>query len=80
MVQQTQQSLNSFIGLLGGLYQLPHPQTPEMPLASDPGQIARGMDRKLAQVSGAVYLPVYWRSVMAMIRIMPDAVIRRFGV
>ncbi len=36
MVQQTQQSLNSFIGLLGSLYQLPHPQTPEMPLASDP--------------------------------------------
>ena len=36
MVQQTQQSINSFIGLLGNLYQLPHPQTPEMPLASDP--------------------------------------------
>ena len=36
MVQQTQQSLNSFIGLLGSLYQLPHPQTPNMPLASDP--------------------------------------------
>ena len=36
MVQQTQQSLNSFIGLLGSLYQIPHPQTPELPLASDP--------------------------------------------
>jgi hypothetical protein len=36
MVQQTQQSLNQFIGLLGNLYALPHPQTPEMPLASDP--------------------------------------------
>ena len=36
MVQQTQQSLNSFIGLLGQLYQLPHPQTPNLPLASDP--------------------------------------------
>ena len=36
MVQQTQQSINSFIGLLGSLYQLPHPQTPDMPLASDP--------------------------------------------
>ena len=36
MVQQTQQSLNSFISLLGSLYQLPHPQTPELPLASDP--------------------------------------------
>ena len=36
MVQQTQQSINSFIGLLGNLYQLPHPQTPDLPLASDP--------------------------------------------
>ena len=36
MVQQTQQSLNQFIGLLGQLYQLPHPQTPNLPLASDP--------------------------------------------
>ena len=36
MVQQTQQSLNSFIGLLGSLYQLPHPQMPDKPLASDP--------------------------------------------
>ena len=36
MVQQTQQSLNSFIGLLGNLYQLPHPQMPDKPLASDP--------------------------------------------
>ena len=36
VVQQTQQSISSFIGLLGNLYQLPHPQTPDMPLASDP--------------------------------------------
>ena len=36
VVQQTQQSINSFIGLLGNLYQLPHPQTPDLPLASDP--------------------------------------------
>ena len=36
MVQQTQQSINSFIGLLGNLYQLPHPQMPDKPLASDP--------------------------------------------
>ena len=36
MVQQTQQSINSFIGLLGNLYQLPHPQMPDKPLAADP--------------------------------------------
>ena len=35
MVQQTQQSINQFIGLLGSLYQLPHPQQPDMPLAAD---------------------------------------------
>ena len=36
MVQQTQSAINQFISLLGSLYQLPHPQTPEMPLAADP--------------------------------------------
>jgi hypothetical protein len=36
MVQATQQSFNSFVGLLNSLYQLPHPQTPDLPLASDP--------------------------------------------
>jgi len=60
MVQQTQQSLNSFIGLLGSLYQLPHPQTPEMPLASDPnlditGFLYRSLDflRKELSYSGS---------------------------
>jgi hypothetical protein len=59
MVQQTQQSLNSFIGLLGQLYQLPHPQTPELPLASDPnlditGFLYRSLDflRKELSYSG----------------------------
>jgi hypothetical protein len=36
MVQQTQQSLGTFINLLGTLYKIPHPQVPNMPLASDP--------------------------------------------
>ena len=36
MVQQTQSSINQFIGLLGSLYQLPHPQVPDQPLAADP--------------------------------------------
>lgn len=36
MVQQTQQSINSFMGLLNSLYSLPHPQKPDLPLASDP--------------------------------------------
>ena len=36
MVKETQQSFSTFVGLLGQLYQLPHPQVPNMPLASDP--------------------------------------------
>ena len=59
MVQQTQQSLNSFIGLLGNLYQLPHPQMPDKPLGSDPnlditGFLYRSLDflRKELSYSG----------------------------
>ena len=36
MVQQSQQAFNTFIGMLGQLYQLPHPQMPSQPLAADP--------------------------------------------
>ena len=59
VVQQTQQSISSFIGLLGNLYQLPHPQTPDLPLASDPnlditGFLYRSLDylRKELSYSG----------------------------
>ena len=59
IVQQTQQSINSFVGLLGNLYQLPHPQTPDLPLASDPnldltGFLYRSLDylRKELSYSG----------------------------
>ena len=59
VVQQTQSSINSFIGLLGQLYQLPHPQTPNLPLASDPnlditGFLYRSLDflRKELSYSG----------------------------
>ena len=59
VVKETQQSINSFIGLLGNLYQLPHPQTPDKPLASDPnlditGFLYRSLDylRKELSYSG----------------------------
>ena len=59
VVQQTQQAINSFVGMLGNLYQLPHPQTPELPLASDPnldltGFLYRSLDylRKELSYSG----------------------------
>ena len=64
MVQQTQQSINSFISLLGSLYQLPHPQMPDMPLASDPnldltGFLYRSLEflRKELSYSGSYKSP-----------------------
>ena len=36
MVQQSQQSFQTFINMLGQMYQLPHPQMPNQPLAADP--------------------------------------------
>ena len=36
MVQQSQQAFNTFVGMIGQLYQLPHPQMPNQPLAADP--------------------------------------------
>jgi hypothetical protein len=36
MVQQSQQAFNTFIQMIGQLYQLPHPQMPNQPLAADP--------------------------------------------
>ena len=59
VVQQTQQAINQFVGMLGNLYQLPHPQTPDLPLASDPnldltGFLYRSLDylRKELSYSG----------------------------
>ena len=59
IVKETQSSINQFIGLLGNLYQLPHPQTPDKPLASDPnlditGFLYRSLDylRKELSYSG----------------------------
>jgi hypothetical protein len=59
MVQQSQQAFNTFVGMLGQLYQLPHPQTPNLPLASDPnldvtGFLYRSLDflRKELSYSG----------------------------
>lgn len=59
VVQQTQTAINQFVGMLGNLYQLPHPQTPDLPLASDPnldltGFLYRSLDylRKELSYSG----------------------------
>lgn len=59
MVKETQASVSNFIGLLSNLYQLPHPQTPDIPLAADPnlditGFLYRSLDflRKELSYSG----------------------------
>lgn len=49
-------------------------------LWSDPVPVARTMVRVLAYRSGTVYLPFFWRPIMAVIRMMPDALIRRLGI
>jgi hypothetical protein len=83
VVQQTQQSISQFIGLLGNLYQLPHPQTPDKPLASDPnlditGFLYRSLDylRKELSYSGK-YKP---SSNDTSISKLSDADIRRSGL
>jgi hypothetical protein len=69
MVQQTQQSISSFINLLGQFYQLPHPQMPDVPLASDPnldmtGFLYRSLEflRKELSYSGS-YKPASTSSI-----------------
>jgi len=83
IVKETQQSISQFIGLLGNLYQLPHPQTPDMPLASDPnlditGFLYRSLDylRKELSYSGK-YKP---SSSDATISKLSDADVRRAGL
>ena len=83
IVKETQQSISQFIGLLGNLYQLPHPQTPDMPLASDPnlditGFLYRSLDylRKELSYSGK-YKP---SSDDAGISKLTDADIKRASI
>ena len=49
-------------------------------LWSSPERVARGMYRALTQGNGTVYLPAWWRPIMAVIRLLPEAVIRKIGV
>ena len=49
-------------------------------LWSSPERVARGMYRAMVKRNGTVYLPAWWRPIMAIIRLMPNAVIRRLGL
>lgn len=50
------------------------------PLWSSPQQLAPGILRATQKASGTVYLPAWWRPIMAIIRVLPDFVIRRLGI
>lgn len=59
------------------------PMTAGLPkglLWSSTGRIARAMDRALTHRSGTVYLPFFWRPIMGVIRMLPNAVIRRLNI
>lgn len=50
------------------------------PLWARPEAVARGIRRAVARRAGVVYLPFFWRPVMALIRAIPEAVFRRVGL
>ena len=49
-------------------------------LWSTPERVALAMDRKLTHDNGTVYLPSYWRPIMGVVRMLPDALIRQLGI
>lgn len=49
-------------------------------LWSSPERVASGMIRATEKGSGTVYLPFWWRPIMAIIRCLPDVVIGRLGI
>lgn len=50
---------------------------PEPPFAADPEAVARRVVRALERGRPVVYVPPVWRLVMAMVRALPRAVLRR---
>ena len=49
-------------------------------LWSSPERVARAMDRGLGKRSGTLYLPFYWRPIMAVIRLTPATLLRKLGI
>jgi len=50
---------------------------PEPPFASDPEPVARSIVRAIERGRPVVYAPPIWRAVMAVVRALPRAVLRR---
>jgi hypothetical protein len=52
---------------------------PEPPFAGDPDAVARRVLRAIERGTPVVYAPPIWSLVMAVIRLLPRAVMRRVG-
>ena len=50
---------------------------PKGPLWASPETIARGIVRAIDRRAGVVYLPAFWRLIMAVIRALPDRIFLR---
>jgi decaprenylphospho-beta-D-erythro-pentofuranosid-2-ulose 2-reductase len=49
-------------------------------LWSDPARVAAGIVRAIDRRSGVVYVPGYWRPIMAVIRSIPERAFQRLGL
>ncbi|HEY0838655.1 MAG TPA: SDR family oxidoreductase [Vulgatibacter sp.] len=50
---------------------------PKGPLFASPQRVGRGIYKAIARGSGVVYLPFFWRPIMAIIRAIPESVFVR---
>ena len=49
-------------------------------LWSDPAHVAAGIVRAIERRAGVVYLPRYWRPIMAIIRSIPERAFQRLAL
>jgi len=50
------------------------------PLFATPEQVAKGIVRAIAKRRDVVYLPWFWRPIMTIIRLIPEAVFKRLSL
>jgi hypothetical protein len=51
---------------------------PKNPLFGDPARVARGIARAVDRDRRVVYLPWFWRPIMAVVRQLPEPIFQRF--
>jgi short-subunit dehydrogenase len=54
-------------------------QMPKTPLFAQPATIGRGIVRAIDRRADVVYLPWWWRFIMLVVRIMPEALFKRMS-